>query len=516
MRVAIAHNAVTEASTPDERDVLTQVKAVSRALIDLGHEAIPIACDLDLATFKRGIERIKPGCVFNLVESLDGRGQLIGLVPFLLDAMGIVYTGAPAASIHLTSHKVTAKQKMRAAGLPTPKWIGPIPHELCSRYATDPTLPWPRGPWMIKSVWEHASLGLSGDGFISAENPEDLIERLHLQAAELGGACFAEMYIDGREFNLSLLSGPDGPVVLPPAEIVFDGYQDNKPRIVCYSAKWDETSFEYSHTPRRFDFPQADEHLLTTLKQLAIRCWQVFGLRGYARVDFRIDNDGHPFILEINTNPCLSPDAGFAAAVDRSGTAFDLAVKSILKDAFGRKEPVPLGGSACDPSPVSVSDPGFRYEPEPRDVENVRHIIKTTGFFQPYEVDVAVELVLERLSKGPASDYYFVFLDTDDRLAGYACYGPVPCTASSYDIYWIAVDPALQRRGIGNVILNETERLIREAGGTRVYVDTSSSETYDRTRAFYQKCGYGFASILEDFYAPGDGKVVCCKSLISQ
>ncbi|MBL6968191.1 MAG: D-alanine--D-alanine ligase, partial [Desulfobacteraceae bacterium] len=88
MRVAIAHNAVTEASTPDERDVLTQVQDVSEALTDLGHEAIPIACDLDLATFKRGIEQIKPGCVFNLVESLDGRGQLISLLPFLLDAMG--------------------------------------------------------------------------------------------------------------------------------------------------------------------------------------------------------------------------------------------------------------------------------------------------------------------------------------------------------------------------------------------------------------------------------------------
>ena len=515
MRIAIAHNAVTEASTPDERDVLTQVEAVSEALLHLRHEATPIACDLDLATFKLGIERIQPDCVFNLVESLDGRGQLIGLVPFLLDAMGIAYTGSPAASIHLTSHKVIAKEKMRAAGLPTPIWIGPVPDDRCSRYAIAPTLPWPRGPWMIKSVWEHASLGLSGDGLVSAEGPEDLIERLHRRAPKLGGGCFAEMYIDGREFNLSLLSGPDGPVVLPPAEIVFDGYQDNKPRIVCYSAKWDETSFEYSHTPRRFDFPSEDVHLLNEIKKLAIRCWQVFGLRGYARVDFRIDTDGHPFILEVNTNPCLSPDAGFAAAADRSGMAFDLVVKSIIADMLRKQKPISLKSPGCDPHPVSISERGFRYEPEPGDVEDIRELIRATDFFRPYEVDVAVELVRDRLSKGPASDYYFVFLEKDDHLAGYACYGPIPCTASSYDIYWIAVDPALQRRGIGSAILNEAERLIREAGGTRIFIDTSDSQTYDRTRAFYQKCGYGFASVLEDFYAPGDGKVVCCKPLVS-
>jgi D-alanine-D-alanine ligase len=334
MRVVITHNEVTLTSAPDERDVLVQMNAVAEALAKLGHEAIPLSCDLDLATFKSEIERMQADCIFNLVESLDGRGQLIGLIPSLLDTMGIPYTGSPSASIYLTSHKVMAKEKLRAAGLQTPAWVGPYPHEHCSKYAFDSPVFRPEGPWIVKSVWEHASVGLSGEGFVFENRPENLIECLRLRAPELGGACFAESYIDGREFNLSLLAGPDGPMVLPPAEIVFEGYQDNQPKIVCYKAKWDETSFEYSHTPRRFDFPKSDEPLVGELSQIAVRCWQIFGLRGYARVDFRVDGNGGPWILEVNANPCLSPDAGFAAAVDRSGMPFDQAVECILSDVF--------------------------------------------------------------------------------------------------------------------------------------------------------------------------------------
>ena len=113
---------------------------------------------------------------------------------------------------------------------------------------------------------------------------------LRRRAPDLGGACFAEVYIEGREFNLALLAGPDGPEVLPPAEIVFEGYGPDRLRIVGYRAKWDEASYEYHHTPRRFDFPAADAPLLDRLRRTARDCWRLFGLRGWARVDFRVDD----------------------------------------------------------------------------------------------------------------------------------------------------------------------------------------------------------------------------------
>jgi D-alanine-D-alanine ligase len=104
-------------------------------------------------------------------------------------------------------------------------------------------------------------------------------------------------------------------------------------RIVGYRAKWAEESFEYRHTTRRFAKEKDDAHLLNRLREIALECWHVFDLRGWARVDFRVDADGRPWILEVNANPCLAPDAGFAAAVARAGMRSAEAMARILTDA---------------------------------------------------------------------------------------------------------------------------------------------------------------------------------------
>ncbi len=156
----------------------------------------------------------------------------------------------------------------------------------------------------------------------------------------------------------------------------------------------------------------------------------------------------------------------------------------------------------------------FRYELQPQDPERISRLTDITGFFTAAEVQVAVELVNERLAKGETSGYYYVMAEHYGRLAGYACYGPIACTVSSYDVYWIAVHPDYQGKGLGRRILKEVERLIRQGGGTRIYVETSQRVQYASTRAFYESGGYRLESVLADFYAPGDGKVVYCKSLI--
>ena len=133
---------------------------------------------------------------------------------------------------------------------------------------------------------------------------------------------FAEVFLDGREFNLSLLDGPSGPAVLPIAEIVFDGFA-GAPRIVGYDAKWTPDSAAYIGTPRRFGLEAENPELAAKLASLARACWQLFALTGYARVDFRLDAQGEPAILEVNMNPCLSPDAGYAAAAKEAGYLYE-------------------------------------------------------------------------------------------------------------------------------------------------------------------------------------------------
>jgi D-alanine-D-alanine ligase len=125
VRAAIIFNAITDESTPDEKDVMIQAESVSVSLLHLGHSPEFVPCDLDLGSLRRKLERINPDVVFNLVEALDGEGKLIHLVPSLLDVIGIPYTGSPSDAIYLSSHKVMAKEKMAACNLPTPCWIGP-------------------------------------------------------------------------------------------------------------------------------------------------------------------------------------------------------------------------------------------------------------------------------------------------------------------------------------------------------------------------------------------------------
>jgi ribosomal protein S18 acetylase RimI-like enzyme len=155
-----------------------------------------------------------------------------------------------------------------------------------------------------------------------------------------------------------------------------------------------------------------------------------------------------------------------------------------------------------------------RHELVADDRDAVRRLVESTGVFSPVEVDVAIELVDDRLNRGRESDYHFVMAELDGRVVGYTCYGAVPLTAASFDLYWIAVDKSLQGRKIGQSLLARTEELIRELGGRQVYIETSNRSQYSPTRGFYLRAGYEQAALLRDFYATGDDKVIYEKRLL--
>ncbi len=417
MKIAVLHGEVAAGADIDEQDVLTQVDCVSRGLAALGHKPVAVPVSLNLAAASRTLTDLQPAMAFNLVETIAGQGRLIHIVPALLDALKIRYTGAATEAMLLTSNKLLAKRWLTAVGLPTPPWFtgneadpirgdgspsmmptarlgaGPAHPDGREARLSSPDRPEAKA-WVVKSVWEHASIGLDEDSVLFGANRERLIAEMDARRESLGGECFVEAYIDGREFNLSLLAagaevspgervafprnkpspperasgcergagtdrrasdyaflrernargiGPAGqheigparvcdPEVLPPAEIRFDAYPPGKVRVVGYRSKWMEGSFEFSNTPRGFDFPAQDAPLLADLRGLALRCWRLFDLKGYARVDFRVDKEGRPWILEVNANPCLSPDAGFFAAALRADLDFPAVLTRIIQN----------------------------------------------------------------------------------------------------------------------------------------------------------------------------------------
>lgn len=156
----------------------------------------------------------------------------------------------------------------------------------------------------------------------------------------------------------------------------------------------------------------------------------------------------------------------------------------------------------------------FRDDPVSSDAEAVERLVAATGFFRPSEVAIARELVEDCLARGPeASGYRFVLADDARGLAGYVCFGPIAGTEGSFDLYWIAVRPDRRGRGLGTALLAAAEARIAAVGGRRVYVETSTTERYAPTRAFYAARGYRLEATLPDFYAPGDGKAFFVKVL---
>ncbi len=147
------------------------------------------------------------------------------------------------------------------------------------------------------------------------------------------------------------------------------------------------------------------------------------------------------------------------------------------------------------------------------DVGRVRSLVASTGFFNAAEAEVAADLVSERLTKGIRSGYHFVLAERGSTLVGYACYGPIFGTQGSFDLYWIAVAPEEQGRGLGAQTYTRAEAAMRKAGAKQIYADTSSSDRYAGTRGFYQRMGFEAEARLPDFYAPGDGKIIYVKAL---
>lgn len=319
MKVAILHDALATGAPADQRDVLEQARLVERALEENGHDVVRAVASSDLGDLRQTLLRARPDLVFNLVESLDGRAEGIARVPALLESLGIRFTGASSRALLETSDKLRAKRRLREHGLPTPAWIEAGGAGARGR----------RRRWILKPRHEDASVGID-DGAVIAGTAGDAESALAARARRLGVPLFAEAFVAGREFNLALLAKPGGIEVLPVAEIRFAGFPRSKPRIVGYDAKWSVGSFEHEHTPRRFEFPAAEAGLLAALEQLGIRCFELFGLSGYARVDLRLDRKRRPWVLEVNANPCLSPDAGFLAAAARRNLAPAAVVERIV------------------------------------------------------------------------------------------------------------------------------------------------------------------------------------------
>ena len=308
-----------ECEQEDESDSIPRAKAISEALEDLGYEPINLFFSLNLNETIHALRSIDPFFVFNLVESVAGRGQMVHTAPMILDYLQLPYSGSRTEALFLSSNKLLAKKMLKISGIATPPWV------------TSQNL-WGNGrsyavPFVIKSVWNHGSLGLNDDSLIYVKNYQQLCDEMELRRKDLGRDCFAEDYVDGRKFIISLLAGDCVPEVLPLAEI----HPSDKVKRIKSKAKRHKGSFENDHICHCFNYANRDVPLRQQLAKIARGCWNIFGLRGCARIDVRVDHASKPWVLEVNANPCLAPGSGFIAAAKQAGLNFNQVIERILK-----------------------------------------------------------------------------------------------------------------------------------------------------------------------------------------
>ena len=332
--VVVVYNVTEHLVKGDAKDILAEwpviacAQAVSDALQAAGYRVaqVPIRTELELS-----LAPYPPTdwLVFNLGEGLEGRLFEEARIAWALEAMGYRFTGARGDAIAVSVQKARAKALLAASGIATPPWW-------VFRHPDDVdrgVVEWVPFPLIVKPVAEDASLGVGPEAVVST--PCALRDRVSYIVEHYRQAALAEAFIVGREFNVGLWGDPLE--ILPLAEVDFSAFAEPYSHIVSFAAKWDASSFEYHHTPVLCPAPVVSE-LGACIAATARQAWAAIGCRDYARVDMRVSAEGIPYVIEVNCNPDLSPDAGFYRAARAAGYDFREMVVHILNLALRQPE----------------------------------------------------------------------------------------------------------------------------------------------------------------------------------
>jgi D-alanine-D-alanine ligase len=311
-----------------EIGVVEEMDDIKAALNSLGYKSTAFNVDSDVFRLIDFLREEKPDLIFNLVECVENESIQEMNVAGIYELLKIPYTGANPLSLGIALNKPLVKQLLTYHGIKTPRFqVFKFPEKImpCEDM---------KYPLIVKPSREDASVGISDESVVY--NFGELKKRVRYIFQEFDQPALVEEYIEGRELNVALL-GYKKPVILPVSEIDFSGLTKDMHKIVSYDAKWMHGTVAYEGTkglcPAKLP---ADTE--TKIKDIALRCFRIIGCRDYARVDFRLDADGEPYVLEVNPNPDISDDAGFARSARTYGLTFVETVGKIVESVLERSQ----------------------------------------------------------------------------------------------------------------------------------------------------------------------------------
>lgn len=324
MKVAILFDGLSALGKTPDVLILETVEAVEAALVEAGNAVTRVAVNPDGRWVER-VRRAKADLVFNLCEGIDGIGAFEPAVISALELMGIPYTGASSWTTAICLRKHVVNGILERLGLPVPRFGVVTPGA---------QLPSVGFPAICKPAAEDASVGIEQRSVVrNVRSLAARVEAMHARWDEV----LVQRYIDGREVNVGIL----GETALPIAEIDFGGMPKGMWKIVSYQSKWLTGSEE-----DRGSVPRCPAELppetAAELKRVALAAWRAVGGQGYGRIDFRIDAAGKPWLLEVNANPDLAPDAGLARMAGVAGLDYAALVHAICEHALARSRGLPV------------------------------------------------------------------------------------------------------------------------------------------------------------------------------
>jgi D-alanine-D-alanine ligase len=331
-RIVVLYNTDYDAEQtgPDITSVRESARAIAGGLIEAGHQVEIVGVHgVEVYAVLAKLHADKPDLLFNLCESMDGDPRNEPTFAGLLELFSIPYTGADLVALASCLHKQRTKDILVAHGVPTPPYrFLRVPAAL-----EDAALDALDYPWFVKLAHEDASLGITEANVV--HTPAELRARTRELMTEYDEPVLAERYVEGREVNVTMLGYGDDVSVLPIHEIDFAAMPPDRPRIVSYAAKWDESHVDYAGTkpvPLRATAPE----VIAEIERVSLAAWRAMDLRDYGRVDLRVDAGGVPWVIDVNPNPDISPDAGVARAAAATGLAYPQMVARIADIAMRR------------------------------------------------------------------------------------------------------------------------------------------------------------------------------------
>jgi D-alanine-D-alanine ligase len=330
--VVLLYNLLERLQKGEEKDalaedaVIEEIGAVETAVRSLGHQCFVVAIRDEIFSVIYWLKEIRPDVVFNLCEGVYGNSCWEMDIPALLDLFHIPYTGSPPLTLGLCQNKGMVKDILHSQGIQTP------PYTIYDR----PVRQVKKGsfPVIVKPIHEDGSLGISKGSVVFDE--AHLKKQIRYVIKKYGQPALVEEFVNGRELNVSVVEINGKVDVLPISEIDYSEFPAGVPKICGYEAKWIPESVEYQKSKPVCPAPLEAE-MKKRLEQTAIRVFKLFECRDYARVDFRVDQDGRIYVIEVNPNPDISPQSGMSREIKAKGMTYVQFIEGLLEKALQRK-----------------------------------------------------------------------------------------------------------------------------------------------------------------------------------